>query len=417
MRDKKTKIYCGILITGALFAPAVAWAELEITEIMYDVSGTDTGREWIEVRNTGEVAEDLTTWKLFEANTAHKITAVGGATLAPGSFAILADTPDKFLADHVGFAGLLFDSVFSLSNSGEAIALRDSAGVDRDIVTYDPAWGAAGDELSLQKTADGRWVSAMPTVVAATVVAESQTPPTTEEAPSSSTSTTSSGSSSQTSTEKIEYTSYSSQSVANTDPDDIDLRVSSGRERLGFTGIPLQFQAKVRKTAGASSTLEHMWSTGDGAMLYGQTIWHAYAFAGDYSVILNSRSKQTEAVSKVRVRIIDPDISITDASSEYIEIHNAGKYEVNLGDMVLKTRFARFFIPPDTIVDPQGTIRLPSVVTHLFDMRETVWLATPAGKAIAEYNQNQGPLIGLPEGMTADSLKERLVHALKSDMI
>jgi hypothetical protein len=412
MRDKKTKIYCGILITGALFAPVVAWAQLEITEIMYDVSGTDTGREWIEVRNTGEVDEDLTTWKLFEANTAHKITAVGGATLASGVFAIIADVPDKFLADHPGFSGLIFDSVFSLSNSGETIALRDSMAVDLDTLVYDPAWGASGDEFSLQKTADGRWVAAVPTIAAATVATQSEVPPAAEEVVTSSTPTPASSA-----VENIAYAAYASQSIVNTDPDTIDLQVSSGRDRLGFTGIPLQFKAKIKKALGATSTLEHAWSMGDGVLQYGQTIWHTYVFAGDYSVILNSRTKQAEAVSKVRVRIIDPELSIPVATPEYIDIRNAGTYEVNLGEMILMTGQKRFFLPPDTIVDSQKTIHLPASVTHFYDIDAGVLLVTPTRKVVAEYRPHPEPLISLPVGMTADGLRERLIHALNTNMI
>src|SRR3989344_5734849 len=92
--------------------PASLFANVEITEIMYDVSGSDTGREWIEVKANTET--DLADWKLFEANTNHALTLVGGTALVPaGGVAVIADNTEKFLLDFPSFSGTLFDSSFS----------------------------------------------------------------------------------------------------------------------------------------------------------------------------------------------------------------------------------------------------------------------------------------------------------------
>jgi hypothetical protein len=40
------------LVMAFLFMPSVSGAVL-INEIMYDLSGSDTGREWIEIYNNG----------------------------------------------------------------------------------------------------------------------------------------------------------------------------------------------------------------------------------------------------------------------------------------------------------------------------------------------------------------------------
>ncbi len=56
---------------GILFFTRAAFAEVVISEIMYDVSGSDTDREWVEVYNNSSSAVDFTSWKLFEANTNH----------------------------------------------------------------------------------------------------------------------------------------------------------------------------------------------------------------------------------------------------------------------------------------------------------------------------------------------------------
>ncbi|MDP3742421.1 MAG: lamin tail domain-containing protein, partial [Candidatus Micrarchaeota archaeon] len=102
--------------------PPMANAAVFINEILYDFQdGADTGREWVEVINTGE-AVDISGWKFVEANTNHGLTLVQGSVEIPsGGFAMIVIDAAKFLADWPGFSGTIFDSSFSLSNTGETL--------------------------------------------------------------------------------------------------------------------------------------------------------------------------------------------------------------------------------------------------------------------------------------------------------
>src|SRR3989344_3495387 len=147
-----------------LAAAAPAYASVVVTEIMYDLADSDAGREWIEIKNTGSSQVDLTVWKLFEADTNHGIAAAGSQMLAlpAGAYAIVADNVEKFLIDYPNFSGILFDSSFSLSNTGEAISIRNPELADIDSVAYASSLGAAGDGNSLQKVGN-EWIAALPT--------------------------------------------------------------------------------------------------------------------------------------------------------------------------------------------------------------------------------------------------------------
>src|SRR3989344_1169913 len=101
----------------ALLFTVHAESSLKITEIMYDLPGSDSGREWIEVYNAGSADIDLSLFKFFEANTNHGLVTIGSPTLAAGAFAIVADNPVNFSVDWPSFSGLVFDSSFSLSNT------------------------------------------------------------------------------------------------------------------------------------------------------------------------------------------------------------------------------------------------------------------------------------------------------------
>lgn len=137
-----------------------ARAAVEITEIMYDLPGGDTGREWIEVTNTGSEPVDLSQYKLLESTTNHGLADTGGAVLAPGASVILADDPLKFRVDWPAFLGPVVNTVFSLSNTGETLSIKKGTVVE-DTVSYSSKLGAAGDGGTLSRTGT-TFIAAMP---------------------------------------------------------------------------------------------------------------------------------------------------------------------------------------------------------------------------------------------------------------
>jgi hypothetical protein len=425
---KKRYLHFGTCISIGLFAvPMTGWAQIVMTEVMYDVPGTDTGREWVEVRNDGATAVDLSAWKFFEANVAHKIAAVGSTNIAPGAFALIADVPDKFLADNPGFAGYVFDSAFSLSGDGEALILRDAAGTDIDSVSYDTTIGAKGDGMSLQKTADGRWVAATPTPGSANTATQSEITADdsgdADAAGSGIASTTGSvtgGASSSASQDSQATLAHASQAIANTGTDAIDLEVTSGRARLGFVDTPLEFRARVRKGAPATSTVEHAWSMGDGFVEYGAVIQHAYRFSGTYAVVLNSSSRDSRAVSRVVVRIAEPEVSVVGATDQYVEIRNESALELNLGGWLIQTESERFFIGRDTIIAPKGSLRFSfRSIPRFSPPHEFVRIVSPAGRVFAEWNfvdhvPGGDMMIELPKGVTRELLEQIIRKSLES---
>ena len=134
---------------------------------MYDLkTGSDDGREWIEIYNDADTPADLSSFKFFEADTNHKLKLIqGDANIAPQGYAVIVSDPTKFKTDWPNFSGTIFDSTFSLSNSGETLAIKDGDLII-DQYTYKSSLGADGDGKSLQKiNANGNisWQGATPT--------------------------------------------------------------------------------------------------------------------------------------------------------------------------------------------------------------------------------------------------------------
>ncbi|MES2006822.1 MAG: lamin tail domain-containing protein, partial [Patescibacteria group bacterium] len=124
---------------------------MQITEVMYDTPGSDAGREWVEITNTGLENIDVGKYKLFENDTNHGLKLVSGSsTLTPGASAVLASDAAKFLIDYPNFSGILFDTAFALSNTGESLAIKDASSTVLSTIEYSALEDANGTGGSLQ---------------------------------------------------------------------------------------------------------------------------------------------------------------------------------------------------------------------------------------------------------------------------
>lgn len=131
------RIAAALTLLMVFVMPGMAFAAVRITNVMYDPSGADQGREWIQLTNQGAEPVNLYGYRLFEGGVNHKLTTVvGTSTLAAGAVAIVATDPSQYAADHPSFAGTIFKSSFSLSNTGETIALKDAKLQQVDSYTY-----------------------------------------------------------------------------------------------------------------------------------------------------------------------------------------------------------------------------------------------------------------------------------------
>ena len=145
-------------------------ADFEISEFMYDQQGTDTGREWVEVKNTGTKPADLSKWFFFAGNTKHALVAQTSSMIEAKGYAVIVQDPVKFKNDFPNFNGSLFDSSWSgMNNEGGTIALKDPNLDTVSSISYLSGMGAAGNGDSLQNI-NGTFVGAHPTPGEANVV-------------------------------------------------------------------------------------------------------------------------------------------------------------------------------------------------------------------------------------------------------
>lgn len=331
-----------LLFVLLVLSPKLIFA-MRINEIMYDVAGTDTGREWIEIYNNTANSIDFSKWKVLENAVNHSVKIISGASIIPaGGYAIIADNDVNFLADNPNFAGVLFDSAFSLTNTiGETISLIDPSGNKVDEITYSESIGAKGDGNSLQLH-EGFLIAAKPTPGFEN---ETKTSEASDNAVSSATSST-----------NIDISSHSSPKPIIELKQKADFELSIGRDRISSIKTPLIFEPLIDSDFRHKS-IRYMWNFGDGKQEKGKKVEHYYKHPGNYNVVLNASFDNNHAVARASVLVVKPNITST-TTLEGLEFENLSSNEINIGGWKVKSedKSVKFSFPQDTIISPKTKI-------------------------------------------------------------
>jgi Lamin Tail Domain/PKD domain len=376
-----------IFIFTSIFFGFVVHAEMTINEVMYDVDGTDTDREWVEVYNSGPSAVDISTWKFTEANTNHSLVPFdGGSTISSGGYAVIASNPTKFKIDWPNYTGILFDSSFSLNNDpGEELSLKDSSLVVHDTVTYDTSVGAGGDGNTLNRSGSVFVVgSATPGGVNNT----NQTTNTNSNTNSNSSESTPIGGGGS-STSSITVVKKKEVAIPRITTDIIT-------KTSVLAGIPLVFEAKTTGYGGEPlSKGKFYWNFGDGSSKETaeyQKVEYIYDTPGEYVVSLeytnNPYLYEPDATDRIIVTVTTPAViisAITDDGS--VEIVNTSANEIDISHWMLQSGDKSFSFPRNTILLSNKKIIFSSKVTNFSITSREARLILPTGSTIALYPQ------------------------------
>lgn len=341
-----------------------------ISEVMYDLDGSDSLREWIEVTNTSASSIDISGWKFFENGSNHGLTLVtGDANLGSGDSAIIADNPDKFAIDNPSFSGTVFDSSFSLKNTGELLIIRDADLNDIDSLTYDAELGAEGDGNSLQLVSSS-WSALAPTPGLASIAVDS-------------------GEGSEQEESSQAQSGSSSTPPASNFPTEQQIFASAGGDRNVIVGADSMFEGEAlglqkQPLDGA----RYVWNFGNGETKEGQNVLHYYEYPGEYVVMLSVSSGQYSATDRIVVEAIASELVLSKVESDFVEIHNESNKELNLSWWQLDSAGERFMIPKDTIILANKKLIFAKNITGLdTSIKEGVSLLYPNGVEAVSFFQ------------------------------
>lgn len=312
----RRNITCVALALLMASLPASAYASLLISEVSYDPPGTDSKREWIELEYSGSSSVSVASVRFIEGGVAHKIAAYGttSSSILAGSFVVIADDPAAFLLDYPEYSGALYDSVFSLTNTGESLVITID-GVEADSVLYQNSEGASGTGASLTRVASG-FMPTRPT-------------------PGSRNDSVrwdgdSDGGDESPSTPIVSATStHESPITISTYVPKLEFQVNAGRDRSVAINTPFTLEALAK---GATEGFGARWSFGDGTFKRGTKVIKEYAKQGEFVVVLNAteRALQQKSVDRLLVDVFEPKVSLEIIEDGY-RIGNDSGHEINLG--------------------------------------------------------------------------------------
>lgn len=380
-------------------------AKIVINEIMYDLEGTDTDREWIEIYNDGNETIDLSTYKLFESSTNHGLTlGEGDKNIPANGYAILSSNKTKFKTDYPNFNGTIFDTSFSLNNDGEALSIKDANLNVVDNYTYSSSLGANGDGKSLQKI-NNVWKTGMPTPGALNQ----------SDNISENTNTTTGGGgapalSSSTQTPKII---------------EVPIKTNIFSKEVGFVGVPLSFNANT--TGRFKEKLyngRYFWNFGDGdfkevKLTDSKEFTHTFFYPGEYNVSLfyysDIYADNPESVDDITIKIVGAELIISEVGNQndfFIKITNNTSYDANIGGWILQSGEKRFVFPKNTIVfSKKDLIISPKISQFVFSDRDNLKLLNSNWEVISDYFLLQKQIIPKGEIKTTFSNIKKTTNA------
>jgi len=371
MKKKSNKIFFSLILFSIFFfIPVISYAEVIISEIMYDPLDSDVGSggEWIEVQNTGSAAVNLTEVIFFEAETNHSISAVGAVEVPAGGFAIISRDLTSFKNYFTSFSGLLFKASFAL-NDGEKLAIKDNKEATvtaANSVTYTSERGAKNDGNSLQRVGSN-FIAAVPTPGA-----ENSNSVSTVNPPASPqiSNNNNSESSNQTSNQSTQTTTVSSSATSfKAEP---QVYANAGVDRLTLVGAEIVFNGLaygVKKEPLEAG--RYLWNFGDGVTKEGKNVLHVFKYPGEYAVTLNVSSGEYSQGDMALVSVLPPELLIGQVErgeSGFVEVVNKAKYDVDISGFKIgntENVQAAFSFPKGTVIRAGKGVKFSNGVTKM----------------------------------------------------
>lgn len=341
---------------GAIFASSV-----NMSEIMYDVDGSDTDREWIEIYNGTGNDIVLTDYFFTEANIDHKISAHNGIDVLKSSqYAVIVQSVEKFKNDNPNYGGLIFDSSFSLVNEGgELLAIKDK---DKNILfqyTYDTNIGAKGDGKTLQFN-NNAWVALEKTPGAQPVATSSSGTGANTSAGGSTGGTASSGGGS------IYLPSVQNTKTYAKEP---EMLFTINAPSSAIVGDTVQIKSVLYGFSGEIVYFGNFtYNFGDGQSIKTTTnnnsVSHVYHFPGEYTISVSYThpyvyNSKPIALGKKFITVVASPLQITEIYTQNfngIRVYNDLNDEFDISGYTARNSAATITLPENSYIGPKKSI-------------------------------------------------------------
>lgn len=383
-----------VLILSLIFLfPVYASANLIFTEIAYDLPGSDTDREWVEILNDGGSTIDITGYK-FNDGANHVLNpppengGQGNLSVSSGEYIILSADASTFIFEHPSFGGTVIDTVMSLANTGDTLTLVDADGTTVASVTYTSEDGGAGDGSTLSLI-DGDWQSG------------TSSPGLSGSGFSSNDDDEENNSEDENNNEENndqEDVSTSSSQKEKPKPKRDELLIdTSGIPKSGTSGNPIIFSATIFGLFDEKiSTGRFTWSLGDGEVyesIGNESFYYTYKYPGEYVVTLSyfRKAKDTkivpDQVARKTIVVTSPSVVIESVGTDgSVVLLNESTEERDIGGWHIFYNGQYFLFPKYTIILPKKRFTIGSHVSGINVLSSgVVSLISSSGDMISSF--------------------------------
>ena len=362
MRKKfLSKLAVPLVLMVWAFFPFLAKASVYISEIMYDIDGSDDKKEWVEIYNDSAGEINLKDWRFYDGsnrilNEPPVNGGRGSLVLLAYNYAILSSDATTTVANYPAYSGIVIDTAMSLGNTSETLKIIDASGTIIDTVSYNSSMGANGDGNSLQKI-NGIWSANSPTFgyTNASSAQSSSSSANSQENQSSSANSSSSSAEAVVASGSIAYNYKNEQISAN-----------AGEDKTAVAGADVVLEGKAygfKKEPLLNA--RHLWNLGDGSYKEGKNIRHIYKYPGNYIAVLNVSSGDISASDRINIKVIPNELRIIETKSEFIKLKNKSGIILDISGWFLKAGGAIFKFPDYSLVAANSELMISSDVSKL----------------------------------------------------
>ena len=384
MRKKfLSKLAVPLVLMVWAFFPFWANASVYISEIMYDIDGSDDKKEWVEIYNdnTGEI--NLKDWRFYDGSNhilnEPPVNGGRGSLILPAySYAILSSDATTTVVNYPAYSGTVIDTVMSLGNTSETLKIIDASGAIIDTVSYNSSMGANGDGNSLQKI-NGVWSAKSPTFGYPNVSSAQSSSSSSQESQSSSANSSSSSAEAVVASGSIAYNYKNEQISAKAGED----KTAVAGADVVLEGNALGFKKEPLENA------RYLWTPGDGSSKEGKNIRHIYKYPGNYIAVLlvSSGDISTSASDRINIKVIPNELRIIETKREFIKLKNGSGVILDVSGWFLKAGGAIFKFPDYSLVAANSELMISSDVSGIkfADNNFSAEILYPNGSAAFSY--------------------------------
>ncbi len=395
----------GFLFLGLVFLPTFAFAavgDIVIQEILFNPAGTDTGLEYIILKNRSSGNLDLTNWNLYSDSAGYFIFP---------NFSLVSQGEVKI---HLRKSGandannLYYESAsVNMGNSSGSIAIFSGTTRNKDTIqafvryqipgkieskTWEPAASGAGlwqtgDFVNIESLIEGQVIFL-------------SNPDNFKSSQGWSIKTSESSGSESSSSQQSESSPDSNSGFSYVPPENLPkIKAYAGEDKTVIVGANAEFRGQAFGLEDEPlDNARYLWTFGDGTSKEGQNITHFYQYPGEYVVVLNVSSGEYSAsdyllakavpnklfISEIKTGVNDP----ADNGASWLELFNNSKEQLDIFGWQLKSGSKIFIFPKSTLVRPNAYLVIPASVSGLVfpDGKNSVELLYAGGFKADEFN-------------------------------